>query len=105
MAVHDDSALELDQWSQRLSQALQILDLKVDTDLVRDLAERTARDVSPEAAPLTTFYVGYAAAMASRRPEKSPDQAVQDAADTARRLTGEGAGGGQDRVGWAGTGQ
>lgn len=103
MAVHDDSALE--QWSQRLSQALQILDLQVDTDLIRGLAEQTARDVSPDAGPLTTFYVGYAAALAARQAGRTPDEAVRSAADTARRLSEDGTQGGQDDRGWAATGQ
>lgn len=105
MPVHDDSALDLDQWSMRLAQALQILDLKVDTGVIRGLAEQTARDVSPEAGPLSTFYVGWAAAMSVKEGEKTPSEAVHSAVEKARRLTGQGAHGGPDSIGWAATGQ
>jgi hypothetical protein len=107
MAVHDDSALDLDQWSRRLAQALQILDLKVDTQEILQLARKASGSVSPEAGALTTFYVGYAAALdaAGNRAGRTPDQAVRDAAATAGRLADEGAHGGQDSVGWAATGQ
>ena len=105
MAVHDDNALDLDQWCQRLTQALQILDLKVDTREILDLAERASQAVSPAAGALTTFYVGYAAATAAKRPETSPDQAVRSAVALADRIADQGAHGGPDRVGFAGTGQ
>ncbi|GAB2626195.1 DUF6457 domain-containing protein [Kocuria arenosa] len=107
MTVHDDNALALDQWSQRLAQALQILDLKVDTQEILQLAQRASGAVSPGAGALTTFYVGYAAALdaAGNRAGKTPDQAVRDAAATAERLAADGAHGGQDSVGWAATGQ
>lgn len=107
MAANDDSALDLDQWSQRLTQALQILDLTVDTQVILDLAQRTERELSPEAAFLSTFFVGYAAALdaAGNRSDGSPDEAVRDAAGTAARLAESGAHGGQDDAGWAATGQ
>jgi hypothetical protein len=107
MTVHDDSALDLDQWSRRLAQALQILDLKVDTQEILQLARKASGSVSPEAGALTTFYVGYAAALdaAGNRAGRTPDLAVRDAAATAGRLADEGAHGGQDSVGWAATGQ
>ncbi|MFI7483620.1 DUF6457 domain-containing protein [Kocuria sp. M1R5S2] len=107
MALHDDSTLDLDQWSRRLAQALQILDLTVDTGEILELARRVSGSVSPEAGPLTTFYVGYAAALdaAGSRAGRTPDQAVRDAASTAARIADEGAHGGQDSSGWAATGQ
>ncbi|MFI7744906.1 DUF6457 domain-containing protein [Kocuria rhizosphaericola] len=107
MAVHDDNALDLDQWSRRLTQALQILDLKVDTQEILQLAQQASGALSPGAGALTTFYVGYAAALdaTGNRAGKTPDQAVRDAAATALRLTDDGAHGGQDGVGWAATGQ
>jgi hypothetical protein len=107
MTVHDDNAPDLDQWSRRITQALQIPDLKVDTQEILQLAQQASGAVSPGAGALTTFYVGYAAALdaAGNRAGKSPDQAVRDAAATAWRLTADGAHGGQDSVGWAATGQ
>ncbi|GGG66733.1 hypothetical protein GCM10011374_33610 [Kocuria dechangensis] len=107
MTVHDDSAPDLDQWSRRLTQALQILDLKVDTQEILQLARQASGSVSPEAGALTTFYVGYAAALdaAGNRSSRTPDQAVRDAAATAARLADQGVNGGPDSVGWAATGQ
>jgi len=107
MTAHDDSALDLDRWSRRLTQALQILDLRVGTQDITDLAKRASEAVSPEAGPLTAFYVGYAAALdaAGNRTGRTPDEAVRDAAATAGRLAEEGARGGQDDVGWVATGQ
>ncbi len=63
MAVSDDEAQVLDQWSHRLAQALQILDLKVDQALLLDLARESAGSVIHAAAPVTTFLVGYAAGL------------------------------------------
>ena len=106
MAVHDGGSLELDRWAQRLAQALQILDLQVDTREIVAVAKRTA-GVAPSAGALTAFYVGYAAALeaAGSRAGRSPDEAVRAAAATAVGLAGQGAAGGPDAVGWAATGQ
>ena len=63
MAVSEDEAQVLDQWSNRLAQALQILDLDVDHELLLDLARQSADSVIHAAAPVTTFLVGYAAGL------------------------------------------
>ena len=68
MAVDDDEAQILDQWSQRLAQALQILDLEVDQELLLDLARKSAGTVIHAAAPVTT---PVAALMAKRPPALS----------------------------------
>ena len=63
MAVNDDEAQVLDQWSTRLAQALHILDLNVDHELILDLARKSSDNIIHPAAPITTFLVGYAAAL------------------------------------------
>jgi hypothetical protein len=55
----------LDELSQRLTQALQILDLHVDNELLLTLAEETTNAVGPGAGPISTFLVGYAAGSTS----------------------------------------
>lgn len=94
MAVDYDEARILAQWSERLADALQILDLEVDQELLLDLARKSASSVVHAAAPVTTFMVGYAAGLESRLgsgegPEASA-AAVSRAADVAFRLCEEG---------------
>jgi hypothetical protein len=82
MANSDDSRA-LDEWSQRLTQALQILDLKIDHALLLDLAEKTSRTITPSAGAISTFVVGYAAGLAATSGERESTEAVQTAAHTA----------------------
>ncbi|MCA0330808.1 MAG: DUF6457 domain-containing protein [Actinobacteria bacterium] len=70
----------LDQWIRELAEALGI-ELDLDNDLVLDLAGDAARAVMRPAAPLTTFLVGYAAAL-----QGGGEEAVQRAAATASDL-------------------
>src|SRR6478752_5479177 len=63
MATNDDEAQILDQWTHKLTQSLQILDLKVDQELILELARKSADSVTHAAAPITAFLVGYAAAL------------------------------------------
>jgi hypothetical protein len=81
MTNSDERALE--EWSQRLTQALQILDLRVDLELVQRLVDESARSIDPSAGPVTTFFVGYAAGLASTSGEKEATAAVHTAAHTA----------------------
>jgi len=73
----------LEDWSERLTQALQILDLKVDHALLRELAEKSAAAVTPAAGPISTFLVGYAAGVAATSGTKDAISAVDTAARTA----------------------
>jgi hypothetical protein len=73
----------LDQWTRELAQALGI-ELDLDHDLVLDLAGDAARSVVRPAAPLTTFLVGYAAALRG-----GGDEAVRAAAATASGLAAD----------------
>ncbi|MGW0967590.1 NTP transferase domain-containing protein [Streptomyces sp. NPDC002516] len=58
----------LDEWISAVKDELGI-DLDVDTGVLLDLARDAAHGVARPAAPLTTFLVGYAAALASGGPE------------------------------------
>jgi hypothetical protein len=109
MAVNDNEAQILDQWSHRLAQALQILDLDFDRELILDLAGESARSVTHAAAPITSLMVGYAAGLAaggaSAGSKESSAAAVAQAAGVAFRLCEDGAGGGPAGKGWADTAQ
>ena len=73
----------LSEWSERLTQALQILDLRIDHALLLELAERSSKAVIPEAGAISTFVVGYAAGLASTAGRDEAGAAVATAANTA----------------------
>jgi hypothetical protein len=109
MAVNDNEAQILDQWSHRLAQALQLLDLDFDRELILDLAGESARSVTHAAAPITALMVGYAAGLAagtgSAGSKESSAAAVAQAAGVALQLCDNGADGGPAGSGWADTAQ
>jgi hypothetical protein len=113
MPVDENEAQVLDQWTHRLAQALQILDLDVDQDVLLDLARKSADSVIHAAAPVTTFLVGYAAGREAAREgglvsgdaKASSAAAIARAADVASRLCEDGHDGGPATMGWADTGQ
>ncbi|MFE4449075.1 NTP transferase domain-containing protein [Streptomyces sp. NPDC056796] len=72
----------LDEWITAVKNELGI-ELDVDTGDLLDLARDAAHGVARPAAPLTTFLVGYAAAMASSG--KGPEAAAQAVADASRK--------------------
>jgi hypothetical protein len=78
-----DDDRTLNEWSERLTQALQILDLKIDNAILLDLAEKSSRSITPSAGAISTFFVGYAAGLASTSGERESTQAVKTAANTA----------------------
>ncbi|HEY8754426.1 MAG TPA: DUF6457 domain-containing protein [Arthrobacter sp.] len=90
MALNDEEAQILEQWTHRLTQALQILDLKVDPELILDLARKSADSVTHAAAPLTTFLVGYAAGLeagtGSAGSKSASAASITKAADVALQL-------------------
>lgn len=96
---------ELTEWGRRLAQALQILDLEVAPRKLLEIAERSARAVTASAGPMTTFYIGYAAALAAQTGNKSPDEAVASAASVVAQLVDAGAEGGPASNGWTDTAQ
>lgn len=74
----------LDEWITTVKNELGI-ELDVDTGVLLDLARDAAHGVARPAAPLTTFLVGYAAAMASSG--KSPEAAAEAVAEASRKAT------------------
>ena len=113
MAATEDEAQILDRWSHRLAQALQLLDLDFDRELILDLAGESSRAVTHAAAPITTLMVGYAAGLAvgsgtasgSAGSKEASAAAIAQAADVALRLCEDGADGGPSSKGWADTAQ
>jgi len=75
--------MTLQEWTDSLAERLGV-ELNVDLRLVLDLARDAAHKVERPAAPVTTFLVGYAAALAG-----GTSQDVARAADVARALTEE----------------
>ncbi|MFD8743970.1 NTP transferase domain-containing protein [Streptomyces sp. NPDC059616] len=73
----------LDEWITAVKNELGI-ELDVDTGVLLDLARDAAHGVARPAAPLTTFLVGYAAAMASSEGEGDGDSATA-VAEAARK--------------------
>ncbi|WP_309107831.1 DUF6457 domain-containing protein [Arthrobacter sp.] len=109
MPAADDELQVLDEWSQRLAQALQLLDLELDQELLLALARKSADSVIHAAAPVTTFLVGYAAGLeagtGSAGSQASSRVAIRKAAEVAFQLCDQGADGGPASKGWADTAQ
>ncbi|SEN77781.1 MULTISPECIES: DUF6457 domain-containing protein [Cryobacterium] len=99
----DDQILR--QWTRRLSQALQILDLEVDNNLVLNVADEAAHAVSPMAAPITTFVVGYAAGFAAAQLALASQTAIVRAADVVIAVCRQPATESPDEGGWVNTAQ
>ncbi|MEU0136516.1 NTP transferase domain-containing protein [Streptomyces sp. NPDC006296] len=74
----------LDEWITAVKNELGI-EFDVDTDVLLDLARDAAHGVARPAAPLTTFLVGYAAAMAGSG--RSPEEAAEAVAEASRKAT------------------
>ena len=108
MAVDDDEAQILAQWSHRLAQALQLLDLEFDQEQVLDLARTSARSVTHAAAPITTLMVGYAAGLAVGSGGGGSKESAAGIAPAARPPAprgGDRPAGGPASKGWADTAQ
>jgi hypothetical protein len=85
----EEEARILEQWGRDLAEALQILDLHVDNELVLEIARKSADSVIHASAPLTAFMVGYAAgkeAGGGLGSEVSSRTAINNAADIAFSL-------------------
>ena len=95
----------LAQWTRRLSQALQILDLEVDHNLVLDVADLAAHAAGPMAAPITTFVVGYAAGLAAASGAMTSKAAISHAADVVIAVCKQPANERPDDTGWVNTAQ
>lgn len=55
--------MTLHDWIDELCDVLELEDTEIDEGLILDLAREAAHSVERAAAPITTFLVGYAAAM------------------------------------------
>ncbi len=95
----------LKQWTRRLSQALQILDLEMDNHVVLTVADEAANAVGPMAAPITTFVTGYAAGLAAATGSMSSQTAISRAADVVISLCQQPANENPDASGWLNTAQ
>lgn len=105
MTLSREEASDLRQWSSRLIQALQILDLEVDHEKIIEVAEQSARSVGPHAGAVSAFIVGYAAGTVSTHGRKDSHEAAATAAEKVLQLTASGESGGPDEHGWSKTGQ
>lgn len=72
--------MTLAEWTEQLCMALGV-ELDVDIDTVLDLARDSAHSIERPTAPLTTFVVGYAAALRGGSPAD-----VADCVDIATEL-------------------
>jgi molybdopterin-guanine dinucleotide biosynthesis protein A len=81
----------LNEWISAVRDELGI-DLDVDTSVLLDLARDAAHGVARPAAPLTTFLVGYAAALAGGGPERVAEAAARATALAARWQEEDGSG-------------
>ncbi|MFI0737984.1 NTP transferase domain-containing protein [Streptomyces sp. NPDC021100] len=84
--IRDDGTV-LDEWIAAVKAELG-MELDVDRALLLDLARDAAHGVARPAAPLTTFLVGYAAALRGGAPE-AVAQAAREAAALAERWAAE----------------
>ncbi len=75
--------MTLTEWTEQLGAALGV-ELEVEIDAVLDLARDAAHQIDRPAAPLTTFVVGYAAAMRGGTPAD-----LEDCMDIATELIAE----------------
>lgn len=105
MTEIDVDEQNLAQWTRRISQALQILDLEVDHNLVLDVADHAAHAASPMAAPITTFVVGYAAGLAAASGAMAPKVAIAQAADVVIAVCKQPTDESPDNAGWVNTAQ
>lgn len=105
MTLSSEEENSLRQWSSRLIQALQILDLDFDHGKVIAAANESVESVGPHAGAVSAFIVGYAAGTASTDGRQDIQEAVQAAADKVIELCRHGESGGPDEQGWTKTAQ
>ena len=100
MTQDDDEMRTLEHWGHRLSNALHLLDLKIDNARILELASESARSVSPSAGAVSAFYVGYAAAQAASSGHVDARSAVGSALEKALALCENGRDAGPGSGGW-----
>ena len=89
MADISPADISLDDWVAEVAAALGVIDLRVDTDEVLDLASAAAHNVVRPAAPLTTFVAGLAAGLAGGS-QDDIRKAIQTAATLCERHPADG---------------
>ena len=78
--------MNLHDWIDELCDALDV-EAEVDEGIILDLARDAAHNVERPAAPITTYLLGYAAALAGGSPEKVEELAAR-ATDLAEKWEG-----------------
>lgn len=86
-ATYNSGRVTLHDWIDELCDALDI-DAEVDEGIILDLARDAAHSVERPAAPITTYLLGYAAALAGGSPEKIEELAAR-ATELAEKWGGE----------------
>lgn len=76
--------MTLTEWTEQLTEALGVVDVEFEVDAILDLARDAAHQIDRPAAPLTTFIVGYAAALRGGKPSD-----LEDCMDIATELITE----------------
>ncbi len=76
--------MTLTEWTEQLCESLGVVDLEFEVDAILDLARDAAHQIDRPAAPLTTFIVGYAAALRGAKPSD-----LEDCVDIATELIAE----------------
>ncbi len=84
---YDAGHVTLHDWIDELCDALDI-ETEVDEGIILDLARAAAHAVERPAAPITTYLLGYAAALAGGSPERVEALAAR-ASDLAEKWGGE----------------
>ena len=79
--------MTLHDWIDELCDVLEI-EAEVDEGIILDLAKTAAHDVERQAAPITTYLLGYAAALGGGDPEKVEALAAR-ATELAEKWGGE----------------
>jgi len=87
MSDRDDLHLVLAEWADRVRAELDIADAPLDLDGVLGVAGVAAHAVVRPAAPVTTYFAGYAAGVAAAS-GADPDAAAADVLERLRRLAG-----------------
>lgn len=85
-AAYDSGGVNLHDWIDELCDALDI-EVEIDEGLILDVAREAAHRVERPAAPISTFLLGYAAALAGGKPEDTEALAAR-ALDLASKWEG-----------------
>ena len=85
-SAYESGRVNLHDWIDELCDALDI-EVEIDEGLILDVAREAAHRVKRPAAPISTFLLGYAAALAGGKPEETEALAAR-ALDLASKWEG-----------------